>query len=274
MTSSLLAAFVWNADPELFSFGPFHIRWYGLFFALSFLIGYEIMVWVFRREKKPLSDLDSLLIYMIAGTILGARLGHCLFYESEYYLANPLQIIAVWRGGLASHGGAVGVCLAVYLYSRKRPEQPFLWTLSRTALTVPLAGFFIRTGNFFNSEIIGRAADVPWAVIFVPVDSVPRHPAMLYEAASYLVLFVIMLRLYERGGRFLDPRFILGIFFTGTFGARFLIEFTKEVQASFENALPLHMGQLLSIPLVAIGLLLLGSWASSEHEKEGAQSLK
>jgi len=257
-----LAAYLhWNADPELFSIGALHIRWYGLFFAIAFLCGYQIMDWVFRREDKPHSDLDPLFLYMVLGTVIGARLGHCFFYRPRFFLAHPLEILMVWRGGLASHGAAIGIITALYLFTLRHKSVTYLWILSRITLVVALSGLFIRTGNFFNAEIVGTPTDLPWGVIFMrynpPGDMTPRHPAMLYEALSYFLIFLVLLRTYIRGGKNTKPELLLGIFFTLIFTARFVIEFVKEVQESFEYSLPLHMGQLLSLPLIALGLYLL-----------------
>jgi phosphatidylglycerol:prolipoprotein diacylglycerol transferase len=192
----------------------------------------------------------------VVGTIVGARLGHCLLYEPDYYLRHPLEILAVWRGGLASHGGAVGIFVAIWLYAR-RAGRDLLWLMDRVALAAPIAGASIRIGNFFNSEIIGKPSTAPWAVVFARVDAVPRHPAMLYEAAAYLVIFAVMwwldrrTRLPERRGA------LAGLLLVLIFTARFAIEFLKEPQEPFEAALPLDLGQLLSLPGILIGVLLL-----------------
>jgi prolipoprotein diacylglyceryl transferase len=178
-------------SPEIFSFGPFSIgslnlgpfsvRWYGLLFAASFVIGFQIMNWIFKIEKKSEKDLNDLVWYMILGTVIGARLGHCLFYNPEYYLSNPLEILKIWQGGLASHGAAVGILTAMYLYSKKKVGQSFLWILDRVVITVALAGSLIRLGNLFNSEIIGIPTDLPWGFVFTLIDEIPRHPAQLYS---------------------------------------------------------------------------------------------
>lgn len=248
---------IWNIDPELIHIGPIAVRWYGLFFAASFLIGYQIMEWIYRTEKKPKEDLDSLLLHMFLGTILGARLGHCLFYEPTYYLSNPLEILKVWHGGLASHGAVIGILFALYLFCRKHPATNFVWLLSRMCITVALAGFFIRSGNFFNSEIVGRATDLPWAVVFKKIDNLPRHPAQLYEAFSYLLIFSMMFYSYFKLRTKINSYYLLGNFFIAVFGARFVIEFFKEPQVSFEASLPLDLGQLLSIPVILFGCYLV-----------------
>ena len=191
--------FVWDLDPEIFRLGAFGPRYYGVMFAMGFLVGLNIMQWQYKREGKDENNLSSLLVHVMVGTILGARLGHCLFYQPEYYLSNPLKILAIWEGGLASHGGTIGVILASYLYSRKHKDENLLWIADRMAVPLAFAAGCIRVGNFFNSEIIGRQTDAPWAIVFSRVDNLPRHPAMLYEAAAYWSLFAVLFFLYQRG---------------------------------------------------------------------------
>lgn len=158
--------FIWNISPELISFGGFSIAWYGLLFASGFFIGFHIMRWVFKREGKSLAKIDTLFIYMTLGAVLGARLGHCLFYDPAYYLVNPLEILKIWHGGLASHGGVVGMLIAMYIYAKQTADISLLWLLDRMTLVIALGSFLIRCGNFFNSEILGIATTVPWAIIF------------------------------------------------------------------------------------------------------------
>lgn len=248
--------FIWNVNPEIFSLGAFAPRWYGLLFALGFLIGYQWMQKVYREEGKPENDLSSLLFHMMLGTIIGARLGHTLFYEPGYYLANPLEILYVWKGGLASHGGALGIIIAVALYCRKHKDQPWLWIADRVAPAIAICSGCIRIGNFFNSEIIGKPSDAPWAVIFERVDNVPRHPAMLYEAICYFILAAILIAYYQKKKPNIRSGSMLGILFIGIFSARFFIEFVKENQVSFEESMALNMGQILSVPFVIVGILL------------------
>ncbi|MGE0172208.1 MAG: prolipoprotein diacylglyceryl transferase [Oligoflexales bacterium] len=252
--------FAWNFDPEIFrlQLGSFTLapRYYGLMFAMGFLIGYQLLEKVYRKEGKNIESLSSLLGHMLVGTIVGARLGHCLFYEPGYYLSHPLEILAIWKGGLASHGGTLGILISVYFYTRKHRDQPYIWVADRLAPAIALTAAFIRIGNFFNSEIIGKPATVPWAVIFERIDAVPRHPAMLYESLSYLILFVITSLQYWKFNAARTPGRIIGFFFMWVFGSRILIEFVKENQVDFENAMALNMGQLLSIPFVIAGYLL------------------
>jgi prolipoprotein diacylglyceryl transferase len=250
------AAFYWDIDPVLVRLGPVALRWYGLFFVAAFLAGYAIVVRMYRREGRDVGSLDNGLIYMVVGTVIGARLGHVLFYEPSYYLTHPLQILAVWEGGLASHGAAAGILLALWLYAR-HAGLPYLWLLDRVAVVTALGGSFIRIGNFFNSEIVGTPAAVPWAVVFARVDFVPRHPVQLYEALAYLLTFLVLLGVYHRFAVERREGLLLGLFFVLVFSARFALEFVKTPQATYEAGFVLTVGQLLSIPFVVAGLLLI-----------------
>ena len=247
----------WHVSPEILRLGPFALRWYGLCFALAFLAGYFIVQWIYQRELKPERDLDRLLVYMIIGSLVGARLGHCFFYEPAYFLSHPLEILMFWQGGLASHGGLIGILLALYLYSRTRPEQPYGWLMDRVVVPSALGGCFIRLGNLFNSEILGTPTDVPWAFVFARIDAVPRHPAQLYESIAYAVIFAVLLIVYRKRGAQTPRGLLTGLFLVLIFGVRFLIEFVKVRQAAFGEALPLSVGQLLSIPLILVGLVLI-----------------
>jgi prolipoprotein diacylglyceryl transferase len=249
----------WNVSPEIFRIGPFALRWYSLMFIFSFLLGYIIIRKILLIEKKPEKYLDELFLYVFAGTIIGARLGHCLFYDPLYYLSNPLEIFMVWKGGLASHGAAIGILTALYLFSRKKKDVSFLWTVDRVVIVVALAGFFIRMGNLFNSEIVGSPANVPWAFIFPRYETnpVPRHPTQLYEAIAYLLIFIFLYQIYRRKQAKTELGLLFGLFLVGIFGFRFLVEFFKEIQEAWEAALPVNMGQILSIPFVLVGLYLI-----------------
>ncbi len=212
---------------------------------------------IFQKENRPMDDLNDLIWYMILGTVIGARLGHCLFYNPEYYLSNPLEILKVWTGGLASHGAAVGILTSIYFYSKKKKNQSFLWVMDRVVITVALAAVFIRTGNLFNSEIVGYPTDLPWGFIFTSLDNIPRHPAQLYEALFYLLSFVIISYQYIKfDGKFKDG-FLFGIFLILIFGFRIIVEYFKENQTYFEEGMFMNMGQLLSIPLVIAGFYFL-----------------
>lgn len=264
---ALLAQIQWNPSPEIFHLGPLPIRWYSLGWLLAFGIGFLLVRWMYRREGKPEADLDTILLYMILGAIIGARLGHCFFYRPEYYLAHPIEIIAFWKGfrGLASHGGTLGILVSLFIFCRRHPDQPYIWLLDRIAAPTALGGFFIRMGNLMNSEILGLPSDAPWAVVFQRVDAIPRHPAQFYEASSYFLIFLLLFSLYRKRGPDLPTGLLTGIFFTGVFGARFLIEFVKERHVAFEAGLPLSMGQILSIPLIALGLGFI--WWVSRNPK-------
>ena len=269
VTLNLLAQITWDPDPVIFNLGPLPIRWYSMGWFLAFGLGFLIVQWMYRREGKPEKDLDTALLYMILGAIIGARLGHCFFYRPEYYLSNPLEIIAFWKGfrGLASHGGALGILVSLYLFSRRHPDQPYLWFLDRVAAPTALGGMFIRLGNFMNSEILGTPTDMPWGVVFRRIDTVPRHPAQLYEALSYGLIFVILLSLYRKRGRELASGTLIGLFLALVFTARFLIEFVKERHAAFAADLPLSMGQILSLPLIALGIGLV-LWVRGRQPEE------
>lgn len=248
---------VWNVKSEIFRLGPFAPRWYGLLFASGFLLGYYILLQIYRNESRPEKNLSSLFLYVFAGTLVGARLGHVLFYQPDYYLARPWEILMVWRGGLASHGGFIGVLIAICLYLRKYRDMGFLELGDRLAIPALLAATLIRIGNFFNSEILGIPSNLPWAIIFIRVDSVPRHPAMLYESLAYAIVFTALYIAYWKTEIVKIPGRILGASFVACFTARFLIEFVKEEQVPFEHAMSLNMGQLLSVPFVLMGLYLL-----------------
>lgn len=249
--------FTWGVGPDIFSLGPITIRWYGLLFATAFFLGFLYMRYVFVRENRPVASLDSLLMYMMISTVVGARLGHCLFYDPGYYLSNPIEIIKVWRGGLASHGGAIGILIGMYMYAKKQANQPYLWLLDRVVVPIALAGSLIRLGNLFNSEILGVPTEKPWAIVFTRVDDLPRHPAQLYESVSYLFIFLFLNLVYRKLGEKTPRGLLLGLFLVLVFSARFLIEFVKVRQAAFGEALPLSIGQLLSIPAVLAGLFFL-----------------
>ena len=266
---SILAQIQWDVDPIIFQVGPLPLRWYSLGWLLAFGIGFYIVRWMYLREEKPEKDLDSLLLYMMLGAMIGARLGHVLFYRPDYYFSNPVEIIAVWKGlrGLASHGGALGIMAAIYLYCRKRPTQPYLWVLDRVAVPTALGGMFIRLGNLMNSEILGVPAEVPWAFSFARVDGVPRHPAQLYEALAYLAVFLVLMAWYRKKGSSIPHGTLIGAFFAMVFSARFLIEFVKERHVPFEAGLPLSMGQILSIPMVLLGVGLM-VWAHTRKREE------
>ncbi|HYC84862.1 MAG TPA: prolipoprotein diacylglyceryl transferase [Chryseosolibacter sp.] len=359
---AMLSYFIWNGSPEIFSVGTFALRWYGLFFALGFLVSQQILYHMYKQEGKPLRDVDTLTIYMVIATIIGARLGHVIFYQPELIFEDPLTIFLPFEfspfrftglQGLASHGGAIGILFALWLYSRKgKPGQNYFQVLDRIVILVALTGALIRFGNYFNSEIIGKPTDSPTGVVFVnklteamedremdgkrviesiafhPNDSLPRaangrvplsiyiffnagvteddarmtafgakgvlqnlysffdespdnydyqivtqkngnlaarintfgvarHPAQLYESISCLLLFMLLYWIWSRHRENLPPGRLFGIFLIVCFGLRFLYEFLKENQESFEDNMVLNMGQILSIPLVIAGIFVL-----------------
>jgi len=254
----------WSVSPEIFSMGPFHLRWYGLMFLLGFTLGYQGMVQVCRWERLPVEKLDSLLMHLVLGTTIGARLGHVIFYDPVFYFSHPLEIFKIWEGGLASHGGGVGVMVALWLFCRKNPEFKLLWLYDRIAIFTVMTGCFIRIGNLMNSEILGKPTDGTWGVIFEHVDKIPRHPAMIYESFAYLLIFLSSYFLYRRW-RETSPRgFLFGYVLALIFVARFIIEYWKENQSPFESEMIINMGQTLSIPFV-----LAGAWMMWRAWKKG-----
>jgi phosphatidylglycerol---prolipoprotein diacylglyceryl transferase len=248
----------WNVSPEILNLGPLSIRWYGLLFASGFLIGYYIGERMFRSENINQKWIDSLFFYIIIGTIVGARLGHVFFYGWEFYSQNPEEIIKIWHGGLASHGGAIGIILALLIYSGVVTKRNVFWTIDRIAVPTALVGAFIRIGNLMNSEIYGIQTDLPWGFIFERNgEVVPKHPTQIYEALAYLVAFGILFYLYWRTRAKYKQGLLTGMFFILIFVPRFLIEFIKEDQEAFEAGMTLNMGQWLSIPFVLFGIFLI-----------------
>ena len=257
----MMLSIIWDPSPEIFHVGSFAVRWYGLFFALSFFFGYLIMQRFFNKEGVPIKLLDELTTYMIIGTIVGARLGHVFFYEPAWYLAHPIKILQVWEGGLASHGAAIGIITALIIFSKVR-NKPFLWVIDRIVIVVALAGFFIRMGNLMNSEIYGLPTSLPWGFQFVrsttPSEGlVPRHPTQIYEGLAYLMIFALLLWDYYRKDGKPAQGYLFGLFMVLVFGIRFFVEFIKEPQVGFEQGLFLNMGQMLSIPFVIAGIILI-----------------
>jgi phosphatidylglycerol---prolipoprotein diacylglyceryl transferase len=257
----------WDFNPEIFSIGNHAVRWYGVMFALAFFTGYWIFKRYLRSDKLTVEMLDALLIYIAIGGVIGARLGHCLFYEPDYYLKHPLEIFKIWKGGLASHGGIIGLFLALWLYTRKY-KIPFLWLIDRIAIVVALGNAFIRIGNFFNSEIYGLPTNLPWGVEFVRdrlydsstgalLPTVARHPTQLYEALSYILIFIASFAFYRRKNMEVRDGFIFSVSMIAQFSARFLIEFMKNDQVAFEAGMKFNMGQLLSLPFIFAGIGLI-----------------
>lgn len=258
----MLNEVLWNADPVIFSLGPIAVRWYGLCFAVGFLIGYQIVAKMFKHEGAPEQWLGILLIYLVIGTVVGARLGHVFFYEWDYYSAHPGEIIKVWNGGLASHGGTIGNIIAMFLFSWLVTKKPASWIFDKIVIPIALVAALIRFGNLMNSEIYGGYTDLPWGFVFLRNhETVPAHPTQLYEAGCYLILFVLLMWMYWKKNAEERPWLITGIFFVWVFGSRFLIEYVKNVQVSSEYQMiqnyGINMGQLLSIPFVLVGVALI-----------------
>ena len=254
----------WHVNPVLLQLGSLGIRWYSLLFVSGFILGWFIFKWFFEREGISENLLDSLLYTLLIATIVGARLGHCLFYQPDYYLGSWqgfLEIFMPWKGGLASHGGAIALLLAMWWYARhygRKNHFDYLWIMDHLCIAVAFAGCFIRLGNLFNSEIYGDVTSLPWGFIFeLRGETEPKHPTQLYEALSYLILGLSLLGLYWKKLDRLPRGFFFGTFLIGCFGMRFLIEFIKEPQVGFEESMALNMGQILSIPFVLAGICML-----------------
>lgn len=259
---------LWDWDPTLIMIGNLDIRWYGLMWAIAILAAERVCYFTFKREGLPSQTLESAFIWIVLGTFIGARVGHCLFYEPEVYLAEPWRIVTdIRNGGMASHGATIGILLGIWIFV-KRNHLPFIWGLDRIAIVAPLSGAIIRLGNLFNSEIVGYPTDLPWGFQFPRciedryleslADVPARHPAQLYEALCYLLTFALIMWLYYRkdlGRR--RPGFLFGVAMIGIFLTRFFIEFIKERQVAFEESMALDMGQLLSIPFILLGIYMI-----------------
>jgi phosphatidylglycerol---prolipoprotein diacylglyceryl transferase len=254
----------WSHDGSIIDLGFYELRVYSLLFAMGFLFGFGLLQMQFKEASLPQEKLDKLFVFAIIGTVIGARLGHCLFYEFDYYFQNPLEIFLPVRFypefqitgfyGLASHGGAIGILLAVFIFSRKEKINSY-WVLDKMALVIPLACGFIRLGNLFNSEMIGYPTTVPWAFVFQKIDAVPRHPGQLYEALAYFIIF-LFLNFYSKNVNKREG-YLFGLCVVLLFSARFFLEFLKIDQVGFEADMVINMGQVLSLPFIAAGLLLM-----------------
>lgn len=253
----MLSFITWDANPTIISW-PVTIRWYGLMFAIGFWIGFNIVARMFRHEGAPERWLGTLLLYVGVGTVVGARLGHVFFYAWDYYSQHPVEILYTWEGGLASHGSAIGVILAVILFSIFVSKRSPMWTFDRLVIAIALVGGLIRFGNLMNSEIYGHYTDMPWGFIFVRNgETLPAHPTQIYEALCYFALFGLLMWMYWRKNAQERPGLIFGTFLVGIFMPRFLIEYVKNVQEPWEADMVLNMGQLLSIPFVLLGIFLI-----------------
>lgn len=255
----LLLAIEWSVSPEIVQIGPFSLRWYGLLFALGFLLGLFIVKRMFEAEKAPEAWLDKCFMYMVLGTVVGARLGHVFFYDWDYYSQHLGEIPMIWKGGLASHGGAIGIIIALWIFSRTVSKKSILWILDKVVVPTALAGCFIRLGNLMNSEIIGKPAEVDWAFIFTRIDQIPRHPVQLYESMCYLASFALLYYTYWFTEKRHKQGFVFGLFLVLIFGLRIPMEYFKQSQGGIESAFgdALSTGQLLSIPFVLVGLYFM-----------------
>ena len=282
----LLSFIVWNPNPIAFHLGHFGVRWYALCWLVGLLLAYFVVKWLYKDQHVKDEYFDPLFIYCFFGIIIGARLGHCLFYQPDYFLSSwnhvvemflPIKHTAMgWKftgyEGLASHGGTLGLMIALWLYYRKTHMN--LWqVLDDIAIATPTTACFIRLGNLMNSEIIGKVTDVPWAFIFEQVDKVPRHPGQLYEALAYFLLIFISLWLYKTHKEKVGTGFFFGFCLASIFSFRFFIEFTKDIQVAFEAGMAFNMGQLLSIPFVILGIACMigGKWMEKLGAKKGTK---
>ncbi|MDE6276736.1 MAG: prolipoprotein diacylglyceryl transferase [Muribaculaceae bacterium] len=260
----MLGFITWDVSPEIFSIGPLTIRWYGMMFAVGFWIGYNLVAKMFKHEGAPESWLGILLIYVAVATVVGARLGHVFFYQWDYYSQHPMKILATWEGGLASHGGAIGIIIAVILFSIFVSKRSPLWTFDRLTIVIALVGGMIRIGNLMNSEIFGHPTTLPWGFRFVRSDEwqalfapMACHPTQLYEAFTYFALFALMMWMYWKRNDGERPGLLFGTFLTVTFGSRILWEILKNDQVAFEADMTMNMGQILSIPFTLAGIYLI-----------------
>jgi len=271
----MLDFITWNVDPVLVHLGPLAIRWYGLLWAAGIWFALLIVQRLFKHEKLPDAWLDQLFLYTVVGAILGARLGHCFFYEwqllkepvtilgitfeyGNHYLSHPWELLYIWRGGLASHGGAIGILIAMYFFNRNVSKKGFVWIFDRLVIGVAICGASIRLGNLMNSEIYGSATSLPWGFIFVRSgETQPMHPTQIYEMIYCLITFAIVWWLYWKKEAYKKNGLIFGVFLIGIFGSRFALEFIKNNQEVFESNLSLNMGQILSLPFIIWGIWLI-----------------
>ena len=267
---------LWNPDLEIFRIGNFAIRWYSTCWLIGLALAYFIVKWLYKNQKVKDAYFDPLFMYCFLGILIGARLGHCLFYQPEYFLSSWTHVVEMflpihqmadgsWKftgyEGLASHGGTIGLMVALYLYYRKTGMN--LWhVLDDIAIATPITACFIRLGNLMNSEIIGTPTNVPWAFILERADMTPRHPGQLYEAIAYFFFFFVMLHFYKRTSKKVGTGFYFGLCLTLIFTFRFFIEYTKDIQVDFESGMIFNMGQLLSIPFIILGIACMrgGTW--------------
>ena len=273
----VFASINWNPDVEIFKIGSFAVRYYSLMFVIAFVLGLQIMKKIFNREGVPIEKLDSLFIYTVVATLLGARLGHFLFYDPEFLFSRPLEVLLPIQlnpfrftgyQGLASHGAAIGIILAMYFYSKKVLHKPMLWILDRIVIPVASGAIFVRIGNLMNSEIIGKPTNSDYGFIFEKLgENFPRHPAQLYEAAGYLITFILLWYVYWKTDKREKLGYIFGLFMVMLWSVRLIVEFFKEAQVDARGDWELNTGQLLSIPMILVGLYFM-------FRKTGTKSVK
>ena len=258
----------WNPAPEIFKIGSFAIRYYSLMFVIAFMLGLHLMKKIFIEDKIPLEKLDSLFIYVVVGTLIGARLGHFIFYDPQFLFEKPLEVILPFRfspkfeftgfAGLASHGAAIGIIIALYIYSKKFLKKPLLYILDRVVVVSSIGGAFVRIGNLMNSEIIGKPTNSDYGFVFRRLgEDFPRHPAQLYEAFSYVIIFAILWFVYWKTDKKEKYGYLFGLYFVLMWSARFVVEFFKEAQVDERATWVLNTGQWLSIPLILVGFYLM-----------------
>ena len=268
---SVIASIHWNVEPEIFSLGPLSVRWYGLCWVVAFALGIFITTKMFKKDGVNPEWVDSAFMYVFIGTVLGARLGHVFFYNWSYYSENLLEIPMIWKGGLASHGAAIGIVISLWLYSKYVTKRSIVWMFDRVVIPVAIGGAFVRLGNFFNHEIYGYPTDLSWGVVFkYGEDALARHPSQIYEALSYLIIFCILLFMFFKTDAKKRSGLIFGVFLILLFAARFFIEFIKENQETFEDSMSLNMGQWLSVPFIVAGIGFI-VWSLMGQKKTGNQ---
>jgi phosphatidylglycerol---prolipoprotein diacylglyceryl transferase len=258
----------WNPNPDIFTIPgiDWPLKWYGVMWLLGFVLSQQFMFHFFKKDGKPVEDVETLTLYIFIATIFGARFGHFLFYEPSAFIENPLQIILPPYAGLASHGAAIGILTGLYLFCRNK-NYNYFWMLDRLVIVVALTGGFVRIGNLINSEIVGTETTVPWAFIFVQHDNVPRHPGQLYEAIFCCILFIALFLHWRQKRHTMYNGFIFGVFLILLFGQRFVVEFFKISQETFEDTMALNMGQILSIPFVLVGVYVL-YWSNKTKTRQ------
>lgn len=279
----MFLSITWDVNPILFSIFGREIRWYGLLWALGLMFAVMIVQRIFKSEKLSEKWFDSLFVYMMVGIIAGARLGHCLFYDPVHYLSHPIEILKIWEGGLASHGGVLGVIIAIWLYSRNVTHKSMVWAFDRVVVPAGLTAGLIRLGNLMNSEIYGGPTTLPWGFNFVRdrqwmFDSggLPCHPTQIYEAFIYFLIFALCMYLYWKTNAKEKEGLLIGIAMIGIFIARFLIEYLKNIQEPFElklrDTVGMDMGQLLSIPFIVWGIFLV--WNACKKQPSEVSNVK